>query len=89
MTLTVVTAKGIGCLLLSLGGSHDYESPVDIRHGTAGTGVAILVASGAARSGGFTLLRGLRRAGIQGCRWAATRWKCPQRRIFAGAEMIL
>jgi hypothetical protein len=84
VTVTAVTAKGIGYLLLWLSRSRDYESPADIRHGTAGTGPTILVTSRAARSDGFTPLRGLRRAGIQGCRWAATRWKCPQRADLRG-----
>jgi hypothetical protein len=57
VTVTVVIAKGIGYLLLSLGGAHDCLSPDDIRHGTAGPGLAILVTPGAARSDGFTLLR--------------------------------
>ena len=84
VAVTVVTAKGMGHLMFSLSGSHDHESPADIGHGTAGTGLAILVTSGTARSDGFTLLRGLRRAGIQGCRWTATRWKCPQRADLRG-----
>jgi len=84
VAVTVVTAKGMGHLMFSLSGSHDHESPADIGHGTAGTGLAILVTSGTARSAGFTLLRGLRRAGIQGCRWAATRWRCPQRADLRG-----
>ena len=53
--MTMVTARGIGYLLLSLSGSPMHPSPASPRYRAAGpAGPVILVTSGAARSDGFT-----------------------------------
>ena len=89
MTVTVVTAMSIGHLLLSLSGSHDYLSPDDIRHGTAGPGLAVLVTlapPAATASPCYAAFAG------PGYRAAAGRLLDGSDRsgpIFAGAEMIL
>ena len=55
VTVTVVTARGIGVPVVLAQRPHNYPSPSDISYGAAGPlGPVILVTSGAARNGGFT-----------------------------------
>lgn len=67
---TAVNAKGMGYLLFSLSGPHNYPSPAYIRYGASGaTGPVIEATQGAAPEDSFTCYAAFVGPHYGGCRW--------------------
>lgn len=67
---TAVNAKGMGYLLFSLSGPHNYPSPAYIRYGASGpTGPVIQATQGAAPEDSFTCYAAYVGPHYGGCRW--------------------
>lgn len=87
---TAVDAKGIGYLVFSLSGPHNYPSPAYIKYGAAGpTGPVILATNGAAPSDGFTCYAAFVGPNYGGCRWGDySAGVFSDGRVFMASEMI-
>ncbi len=87
---TAVDAKGIGYLLFSLSGPHNFPSPAYIRYGPTGpTGPVILATSGSAPEDGFTCYHAFVGPGYGGCRWGDySMGAFSNGRVFMASEMI-
>jgi hypothetical protein len=87
---TAVNAEGIGYLLFSLSGPHNYPSPAYIRYGASGpTGPVILATSGAAPEDGFTCYTAFVGPNYGGCRWGDySAGVFSNGRVFMAAEFI-
>jgi hypothetical protein len=87
---TAVNAKGLGYLLFSLSGTHNYPSPAYVTYGPTGaTGPVIEATQGVAPSDGFTCYAAFVGPAYGGCRWGDySMGVYSNGRVYMGAEMI-
>jgi hypothetical protein len=87
---TAVNAQGLGYLLFSLSGPHNYPSPAYITYGATGaTGPVREATQGAAPSDGFTCYAAFVGPDYGGCRWGDySMGVYANGRVYMAAEMI-
>ena len=87
---TAVDGKGVGYLLFSLSGPHNFPSPAYIRYGATGpTGPVILATNGAAPNDSFTCYAAFVGPNYGGCRWGDySAGAFSNGRVFMATEMI-
>jgi hypothetical protein len=87
---TAVDSAGIGYLLFSLSGPHNYPSPAYVPYNVDGpTGPVILATSGAAPEDGFTCYAAFVGPSYGGCRWGDYSMGVVMNgRVYMAAEMV-
>jgi hypothetical protein len=87
---TAVDANGVGYLLFSLSGPHNYPSPAYISYNTIGpTGPVTEATAGAAPDDGFTCYAAFVGPDYGGCRWGDYSMGVVMNgRVYMAAEMI-
>jgi hypothetical protein len=87
---TAVNASGLGYLLFSISGPHNYPSPAYITYGANGpTGSVIVATPGAAPEDGFTCYAAFVGPNYGGCRWGDySMGVFSNGRVFMATEMI-
>jgi hypothetical protein len=87
---TAVNSAGVGYLLFSLSGPHNYPSPAYITYNTLGpTGSVIVATAGAVPDDGFTCYAAFVGPNYGGCRWGDYSMGVVMGgRVYMSAEMI-
>ncbi len=87
---TAVDSRGVGYLLFSVSGPHNFPSPAYIKYGPSGpTGPVILATSGSAPEDGFTCYAAFVGPNFGGCRWGDySGGAVSGGRVFMASEMI-
>jgi hypothetical protein len=87
---TAVDSAGVGYLLFSMSGPHNYPSPAYVTYNTLGpTGSVMVATAGAVPDDGFTCYAAFVGPNYGGCRWGDYSMGVVMGgRVYMGAEMI-